>query len=50
MLADHDRRRIGNEDEIVLTVADIIAHPEFEEYHNDIGGKKRIDDINECVK
>ena len=46
MLADHDRRRIGNEDEIVLTVADIIAHPKFEEYHNDIGGKKRIDYIN----
>ena len=41
MLADHDRRRVGNEDEIVLTVSDIITHPEFEEYHNDIGGKKK---------
>lgn len=40
MLADYDRRMIGNEDEIILTVSDIIAHPEFEEYHNDIGGKR----------
>ena len=41
MLADYDRRMIGNENEIVLTVSDIIAHPEFEEYHNDIGGQKK---------
>lgn len=36
VLADHDRRRTGHENEITLTVSDIIAHPEFEEYHNDI--------------
>ena len=41
VLADHDRRRTGHENEITLTVSDIIAHPEFEEYHNDIGGKKK---------
>lgn len=42
VLADYDRRMIGNENEIVLTVSDIIAHPEFEEYHNDIGGQKKM--------
>ena len=39
VLSDHNRRQTGDEGEIVQPVEAIVTHPDFEEYHNDIGAQ-----------
>ena len=41
ILSDFNRGMMGDDGEISLVVEDIIPHPDFEDYHNDIGKRRK---------
>lgn len=41
VLSEHDRDLLGNDGEVVVPVQEAFVHPEYEEYHNDLGEDKR---------